>query len=220
MRLTLINGSPRGVASNTMVFYRHFLKGFLAQPANSYEIIHLNQLAKTGEHVAVFAAAERVILAFPLYTDAMPGIVKAFLEALEEMPAGAKKPALGFIIQCGFPEALHLRPLEQYLEKLVRRLGCSYSGTIVKGAGEFIRVLPEILNLHIYRRFRKLGVDYGRNGAFSPKMIRRFAWYNRFPGWLLPFTWLFLDPIARRYWNVQLRKNRVFPTRFARPYLD
>jgi hypothetical protein len=152
-----------------------------------------------------------------LYTDAMPAIVKTFIEALEGFDGGMKKPHLGFVIQNGFPEATHLRPLEKYLAKLALRLQCPYSGTIVKGAGEFIRVLAEPLNWMIYRRFRVLGADYGRHGFFTPRMIRAFARWNRFPGWILPLSWGIIEPIARLYWHKQLRQNNVMQARFNHP---
>ena len=89
--------------------------------------------------VQAFAGAECVLLGFPLYTDAMPGMVKHFIEALEPLAGRKDNPSLGFLVQSGFPEGLHSRYVERYLEKLAERLGCPYLGTIVKGNGEGVR---------------------------------------------------------------------------------
>ena len=46
-------------------------------------------------------------------------------------------PPVGFVVQSGFPEGLHSRYVERYLEKLAARLGSPYLGTIVaKASGE------------------------------------------------------------------------------------
>ena len=66
MRLTVLNGSPRGKKSNTNVLLGHFLDGFEATPGNSYEMFYLNRLKETERFVGAFAEAEHVLLAHPL----------------------------------------------------------------------------------------------------------------------------------------------------------
>jgi len=50
-------------------------------------------------------------------------------------------PSLGFLVQSGFPEGLHSRYVERYLESWQKRLGCPYLGTIVKGQREGVRLM-------------------------------------------------------------------------------
>ena len=71
----------------------------------------------------------------------MPAIVKQFIEALEPLKNRENNPPMGFIVQSGFPEALHSRYVEHYLQKLAARLNAPYLGTIVKGGGEGIRMM-------------------------------------------------------------------------------
>jgi multimeric flavodoxin WrbA len=118
-RLTLFNGSPRGARGNTPIFLREFAAGF----GGETETHHLIQLKQTGQHVQAFAAAECVLIGLPLYTDAMPGSVKQFFEALEPLAGRKGNPPVGFLVQSGFPEGLHSRYVERYLEKLAARLG-------------------------------------------------------------------------------------------------
>jgi len=54
----------------------------------------------------------------------MPGIVKVFIESLEPLCSREGNPDVGFIVQSGFPEAIHSRYVEKYLEKPSLRLGC------------------------------------------------------------------------------------------------
>jgi multimeric flavodoxin WrbA len=137
-RLVFFNGSPRGRKGNTPLMLEQVAVGF-GRPVETY---HLIRLRETDRMVQAFAKAESALLGFPLYTDAMPGIVKHFIEALEPLVGRSDNPPLGFLVQSGFPEGLHSRYVERYLEKLAARLGSPYLGTIVKGGGEGTRVMP------------------------------------------------------------------------------
>ena len=95
MRLTFINGSPRGSKSNTGRLMEHFIKGFLETESNTCEIEYLTKNRRNLTDLAEkFAAAENVIIGFPLYVDAMPGSVKEFFEILEPCMGKANNPAL------------------------------------------------------------------------------------------------------------------------------
>ena len=88
-RLTLFNGSPRGAKGNTPIMLHQFSQGFQSA-GEEVEMFHLNRLSEREQHLAAFAAAECVWLGFPLYTDAMPGIVKAFIDDLEPFKGRAE----------------------------------------------------------------------------------------------------------------------------------
>ena len=95
MRLTFINGSPRGNKSNTGRLMDHFIKGFLETEGNSCEIEYLTKYRRSLTALAEkFAAAENVIIGFPLYVDAMPGSVKEFFETLAPYMCKANNPVL------------------------------------------------------------------------------------------------------------------------------
>jgi multimeric flavodoxin WrbA len=117
MKLLVCNGSPRGVASNTTLLLGHFLAGFWASSGNSHELFQLNADSGRRDALAAFGSADAVLIAFPLYTDAMPGIVKEFMEELALYKGKGGNPALMFMVQSGFPEGSHTRHLVPYLEK-------------------------------------------------------------------------------------------------------
>lgn len=220
MRLTVFNGSPRGRGSNTKVFLEHYLKGFEAKAGNSYQVFYLNRVKHTERFVQAFAEAEHVLLAFPLYWDAMPGLVKAFIEALEPLCGREGSPDIGFIVQSGFPEAAHSRYVERYLEKLAARLGCKYVGTIVKGGGEGARVMPDRYGKP-FEILYQLGVTFGETGQFDEALLQKLAKPERYPKILGPLFQLFLKTkLATSYWDNQLKGNGVYEKRFARPYAE
>ena len=76
--LTIFNGSPRGSKGNTPLMLEQVAKGFNANGKNTTEVHHLVRRNELDQQVNAFTNAEAVLFGFPLYTDAMPGLVEAF----------------------------------------------------------------------------------------------------------------------------------------------
>ncbi len=218
--LLLLNGSPRGARSNSMKMLARVAEGWQLAGGAPPEVLHLAQPAGFHRAVAAFGAVDAVLLGMPLYTDAMPGLVMAYVEALAPR-LGLANPTLGFLVQSGFPEALHGRPLQRYLEKLARRLGSPCAGTIVRGAGEALRSMPDQANRKLWQRLRTLGGQFARDGRFGAEELRAVAGLERLPALTAPLAALACRlPLTQFYWNRQLKKNGAWPRRFAAPYLD
>jgi hypothetical protein len=216
-RLTLFNGSPRGHKGNTPILLNQIASGF----GGPFEIHHLVQMKETEKMVDAFVRAECVLLGTPLYTDAMPAIVKYFIEALEPLVGRDNNPAIGFVVQSGFPEALHSRYLERYLEKLAHRLGSPYLGTVVKGGGEATRVVPPEGNKRLFENLQAVGVCLAKEGRFDPDLLRRLAHPERFSRFMGPIFKVFLRlTIANSYFDNMLKDNGAFESRFAQPFLE
>ena len=218
MRLTVFNGSPRARGSNTRALLDHFLAGFEATAGNFSEYIYLAPKKDFSGCVQAFAEAERVILAFPLYTDCVPAAVKEFIEALEPLCGRPGNPELGFIVHSGFAESFHSHPLRRYLEKLAGRLGCPCLGTVIKGGSEAIRGQPERMNRRLFELFQQLGVEFGRSGRFDPLLVEKLAQPVRYKGIGILLAVLGAKIGDLFYWNRLLKANGAFARRFARPY--
>jgi len=217
-RLTIFNGSPRGRKGNTQLLMEHFLKGFTSLEGRSGEIYHLNHLQDAASFSQAFGEAECVWLGFPLYTDAMPGIVKAFIESLKAFQIRPGNPPLGFLVQSGFPEAAHSRFVERYLERLAGRLGSPYLGTIVKGGAEGTRIMPENMTRNLFTTLEQLGRIFGETGLLDPDLLSSLAKPERYPAYMAPVFKLFAKlPVSQFYWNGQLKKNGAYERRFDRP---
>jgi multimeric flavodoxin WrbA len=216
-KLTLFNGSPRGRKGNTPIMLDQVTKGFNG-PTETH---HLVRMKETDQMVQAFAQSECVLLGFPLYTDSMPGIVKHFIEALEPLVNRKRNPPIGFLVQSGFPEALHSRYVERYLEKLAARLGSPYLGTIVKGNGEGIRVTSPEMNLNLFNNLQALGAGLAANGRLDPEILSHVAHPERFPTIMRPIFQIFVRlPMAHSYFDNMLKQNGVFEQRFARPFAE
>jgi hypothetical protein len=150
----------------------------------------------------------------------MPGIVKAFIERLESLAGRAGNPSIAFLVQSGFPESMHSRHIERYLEKLAARLGSNYVGSIIKGGCEGVRMMPEQMNRKLFDRLFEIGNSIAKTGYIDTSKLTELAEPERYPAVLIPiFKALALTPLLNFYWNSQLKQNGVYEQRFARPYV-
>ena len=219
MRLTVFNGSPRGKQSNTKILMEHFSRGFTENAGNTVETVYLNRTGETEGHVELFKQAEHAILAFPLYTDAMPGIVKHFIEAIAPAAGSKNNPGIGFVIQSGFPEPSHSRYVGRYMEKLAKRLDCPHTGTVIRGGVEGIQVQPPWMTRKFFRYFYDLGKEHASSGRFNEKIIRELAPRERMSfARRVFFRFLVFTGLANMFWNMKLKENNAFEKRFAHPF--
>jgi hypothetical protein len=151
----------------------------------------------------------------------MPGVVKHFIEALQPLAGRKNNPPVGFVVQSGFPEGLHSRYIERYLEKLAGRLGSPYLGTIVKGNGEGVRLMPAQANRPLFEGLQALGAGLARDGRLDAKIVACIAQPERFPAYLGPVFQVFVRlPMAHAYFDEMLKKNGAFERRFAQPFIE
>lgn len=219
--LTVFNGSPRGGSGNTEHLIRALCDGYrLAGGAVSEPTLYLREESRHAEHVRAFSHAGRILLAFPLYTDAMPGLVKAFIEELEPLCEREANAPIAFLVHSGFPEGTHSRRIERYLERLAGRLKQPYLGTIVKGNSEGIRHRSSDENEAMFARLRTLGADLVDGRPMTADALAALAAPERFPWWMVPIGHVMLRlRKAQSFWDEQLKKNNAYDQRFARPYI-
>ncbi len=218
MKLAIFNGSPRNKKSNSKVLIDHFLTGYnkvCSEPVSIHYIANRKQKEKRKE---IFQKAEIIIIIFPLYTDCMPGIVKEFFENIVELKFTHTKK-IGFIVQSGFPEAIHSIYIERYLKKLTTRLKGEYLGTIIKGGVESIRSMPPWMSKKLFGRFHDLGEYFAKNKTFSPQIqgVLRKPYKMSLMIRLL-FSVISKTGLTDFYWNSNLKKNGAFKNRFDKPF--
>jgi hypothetical protein len=219
MRFAVINGSPRGSRGNTAILLDHLTRGLNAAGCST-EIEHLSRPHSHPRAKALFQRCERVLIAFPLYTDSMPGQVMAFFESLEDLCGRVNNPSVAFLVQSGFPEAGQSRAIEHWLGLFAKRLGAPYLGTIVKGSIEGIQAMPPWMTRKLFKKIERMGHDLGTSDRLDPKALRELAgpeWTRR---WRLPFLKPWIRLGAATYWDGQLKANGVFERRFDRPFAE
>ncbi|MBN1371170.1 MAG: NAD(P)H-dependent oxidoreductase [Anaerolineaceae bacterium] len=219
MQLTVFNGSPRGLKSNTRILLSHFQRGFEETPGNSMVIHDLVRVNDQEAFRQAYAQAETVFLAFPLYVDAMPGIVKTFIEeTLQPFAARESNPPMLFLVQSGFPEGIHSTFVARYLKKLAARMNAPCLGVVIKGGVEGIQSQPEKAIAKLLDSFYQLGLGFGQTGKLDEALVGQLAQPIRFPkavqtGLLILSKFGLVDS----GWNIQLKRNGAFERRFAQP---
>ncbi len=219
MKLIIYNGSPRGKNSNTKLLMDEFIKGIYTEGLYDIEVYYLASKSQREQGAGAFETADKVILAFPLYTDSMPGLVKEFIEDLAVYDGLESNPDMGYVVQSGFPEPAHSRLVEKYLERLTERLHAKYLGTAVKGGVEGIQIMPGWMTRKIRKHFFSLGQNFNVLGALDRKIIKKLSPREHLTrSNLIIMKLLQNSQFGNFYWNGQLKKNKVFDQRFAAPY--
>jgi len=218
MRLLIINGSPKLGKNNTAVLLESFVEGFKETKGNEVEILRMNNEQAFKEAVLCFEAAETVLVGFPLYSYAMPAGVKTFIEGLEPLLGRCNGKKVGFLVQYGFIEAVHARPLEMYLEHISKSLCCDYLGTIIKGGCDGLSKSKSG-----YKKVRngayEIGKVFGVTGHFDKKQIDAYAapeTQKKQNSFLLSIILKIMNKVS---WEKSLKMNGINrQSSFAKPY--
>jgi hypothetical protein len=220
MELVIYNGSPRAKKSNSKLLMDQFLQGFNPENPEATTVHYLANRKNREVYKTDYQRADTIILIFPLYCDSMPGIVKEFFEDIYNLPAtGSKK--IGFIVQSGFPEAIHSTYIEAYLQKLAKRLKCDYLGTIIKGGVEGIQMMPPAMTRKLFANFNLLGQVFAKEGRFDAQIQAKLRMPLKFsPLRLMVNRMLNFTGIGNFYWNINLKKNKAYQQRFDKPFGD
>ena len=216
MKLSIINGSPRGASGNTATLLGHFIRGFTETAGNSVDTFFAIQHRPDFTGLKdVFLDAEVLMIAFPLYIDAMPGSVKECIESFEGLKGRRPDLRIMFMIQNGFPETYQNRFVERYCEKLTRRLGCLYEGSICKGGCEGLDVQPPNLVQKVFAGFYSVGKSFGETGALDPVILKKLA----HPEHLTPEDLKLVVPMVNEFlWDNRFEKNNALDKRFDTPF--
>ena len=218
MRLLIINGSPKLDKNNTAVLLKSFTEGFKETEGNDVEIFRMNHESAYKDAALRFETEDAVLIAFPLYSYAMPAGVKLFIEELEPLLGKCQGKKVGFLVQYGFVEGVHARPLERYLEHISKLLCCDYLGTIIKGGCDGLSK-NENGNKKVRMGAYEIGKTLGATGRFNKQQIDAYAApekqkkQNRF---LLSAVLKILNKV---YWEKSFKKNGVtYKNSFDKPY--
>lgn len=214
----VIIGSPRGKGSNSWYLAQQFIEGYNTQYLWSPKTIFLSQKNKISEHLELFRSHERIIWFFPLYTDAMPGIVKRFLDHLQ--PEDFAKKEMGYFIISGFPEAHHSLYVEQYFIRLTQKYRANLLGSVIKGGMEGIKMQPAWITRKTRRQFYLQGKVLAEKGQFDPKLTQKMRKMMELPKiakLMIPF--LKKAGMIDGYWNKNLKRYNAYEKRNNKPYL-
>ena len=213
MKSVLFNGSPRGRKSNTAILLDHFRQGYgTAAPEQLFIYRDSDETQRNA-----FQEAETIIIAFPLYTDLMPGKVKQFIEAID--PADWRGKRIGIIVQSGFPEAIQSSFILRYFKRLITKREATFIGGVIRGGVEGIQMKPERITRKLRNSFSTLGAAFRKEGRVDgPAADSLKRPWELSPSRRLFFRLARLSGLSNFYWNHHLKANNVFQERYAAPY--
>jgi multimeric flavodoxin WrbA len=220
MKRLALNGSPRGVYSNSRKILSWIFEGMREAGADAPPILDLARVEELEYQRKAFLEAEEVLLVFPLYTDSVPGVVKGFIDSLDGAdPRLLEGKRFCFVVHSGFPESMQSEAVTRYLTRLCARMGMILLGSAVKGTSEGFRMMPDNLTGKTRAWFAAIGRSLVREGKFDEEAVGMLARPYRLtlPGKIL-FVLLSIANLHNMYWNVMLKKHGGWNRRFDRPY--
>ena len=220
MKRLALNGSPRGTKSNSRKIIGWMVEGMAEAGVEAPPILDLARTRELVQQRDAFLEADEVVLAFPLYTDSTPGIVKNFLDSLADAPADRLRgKRLALVVHSGFPEAAHSQPVVRYIERVCARLGMVHCGTAIRGGSEGLRLMPDPMTRKTHALFTTLGRSLAAQGRFDPEAVVVLGRVVHL-GWLQRLAMTLLKPtgLPDMYWIVMLRQHGAWKRRFDQPY--
>ena len=210
MKLLVVNGSPRGKKSNS-----DRIIGWITKDIEDCEKVYAAHVKKQDESAKKVVDADSILIVFPLYTDMMPGLMKAFFEKLNAYDLSGKY--VTFVVHSGFPEAVHSRTVEKYLRYFAKLNDMRLLGVVVMGGSEALQVAPDGYFGKRVGAFNSIGENIGENTELDTgalKTIARMEQYSKARVALMKIM------PTDMYWKSQLKKNGVYDERYAKPYTE
>lgn len=147
-RATILIGSTRPPGESTSESLARALMAELTRAGIETELVRAISFVKDGrraeEALATLRAGELLIIAAPLYVDALPALATRALErlyaSLNDQPHEIRQ-VVG-LLNCGYPEANHNRSAMRLLRAFAHQAGLTWAGGLAMGAGELLHGRP------------------------------------------------------------------------------
>lgn len=210
MNTLIINGSPNGRNGNTEILSQKFIEGMQNKPEIQYICEMDPDILATNMN-----DYDSWLFFFPMYVNAMPGIVKRLFEHLK--PNGVKK--VGYFVQYGFEESFQSDWLCSILKCFDQRMGFESLGTIVAGGMAGVRYMPSFMTKKTFEVMKKAGLYYEKHGMFDETTIHAFSHLYRYSNNQIKKNMFFSKiGLTNITWNSMLKSNDAYMLRFDKPF--
>jgi hypothetical protein len=183
----LLNGSLRGEKAAS-----HAFLNVVSAKLNAVGVATERVSVQAGgggyssrETLGVVAAADAIVVAFPLFSYTLPGGLTAFLEDFSSAVRGGMQHNRGAkvfaIVNCGFPEPWIMREAIRVVRNFCARTGLSYRFSIAIASGPVTALTMKVplLNPRLKKAFANIvkecsrGEIEPREDVFLPPIIPR-----------------------------------------------
>jgi multimeric flavodoxin WrbA len=229
-------GSPKTKKPSTSgVLGRHFLALLEARGWRG-EVLTVTAAIRDASWrermLASVEASDLLVLAFPLYIDAIPALLTAAMEAIREhrrSRATDHPQRLAVLVNSGFPEARHSLPALAICARFAHATGMAWAGGLAMGAGEALSSGAPLAGPrpagprppvgHVIAALDLTATELARGWPVPPEAMALIA---RAPIPFLPFaTWRRLFAfMGGRHWREEAARNGVGRRELlARPFI-
>jgi multimeric flavodoxin WrbA len=235
-RAILVVGSPKVKSPSTSSVLGGYVLEQLKQRGWEIESLTLRGNLLRGEGQADFLAsverADLLILAFPLYIDALPFLVTKALEVIAAHCSSQpqiRSKRLFAISNNGFPEAHHNAIALAICQRFAVDTGMIWAGGLAMGAGEALSSGLPLTGIqrsgrppvqHVIQALDLASAALAEGKPISSEANRLMA---KTPIPFMPFSmwrWIFMK-MARQNWDQQAATNQVSKEDvLAKPYID
>ncbi|MBP1906772.1 multimeric flavodoxin WrbA [Paenibacillus turicensis] len=145
MKIALINGSPKGRSSNSGLFL-NILKP-LIEEGNELTSYRVNSKQLNVEQFQEINEADAIVVAFPVYFDAIPSHLLRMMVELEnyrKTEKSNKEIVLYALINNGFFEGQQCKTAANIVENWCKRCSFRFGMAIGHGAGEMFSYFNQV----------------------------------------------------------------------------
>jgi hypothetical protein len=219
-KVLLLVGSPRGLASTSNALGDHLLSRLEERGMAIKKLLIYPALAddkRMAELLAAVDSCDLLVMAFPLYVDQLPApLIDLLLKIVERRPGrqGDSRQAMAAIVNCGFPETAHCRPVEGILRLFSSQAGFRTLGCLALGMGGAIGNRPLAKAGPIVRHQLKAlqrAAAFLVDGQVMPASVIGLMGKPMMPRWF--YNW-----VAGRGWKRTARKHGCSSLLHDKPY--
>lgn len=156
-QILILNGSPRAPWSNSRQYAQIFAR-YCTRPTRYLPVRRDNH----RELCCALGECADVVLAFPLYADAIPSTLLNFFKTLESHPP-RRRPRMSVLINCGFLEPEQNDVAVDMVRLFCRQQGYPFGSLLRIGGGEAILATP--MKWLVVRKLQRLATSVCQCGT-------------------------------------------------------
>ncbi|WP_042200979.1 hypothetical protein [Paenibacillus camerounensis] len=211
MRIALVNGSPKGGASNSGILLEK-LKPLIAE-GNELSVYRVNVKPLKPEQYGELNEADVLVLAFPLYFDAIPSHLLRMLvefEQYRQSKQGNTDLIVYALINNGFYEGHQCKIAADIVSNWCSRSGLRFGMAVGHGAGEMFKSLSRVplgkgplknLGAAMHQLSAAIHARSSAESLFIQPNFPRIAWRLA---------------ATHSFWHAQAKKNGLRPKELRR----
>jgi multimeric flavodoxin WrbA len=140
MKVTLLNGSPKGAKSASKLIIEALQTKF--GPDTTSEVVHIARLAPQ-DIIDVATSSDAIVFVFPLYVDSIPSHVLRFMdESGLALTAAAPGATVYAVVNNGFYEGAQTSIALEIMRNFCTHVGLPWGRGVGVGAGGLVGPIP------------------------------------------------------------------------------